>query len=71
MIDLILSGGSGTRFWPLSRIKLPKQFVRLLNNQSLFQLTVNKNASVCNQTLKPAALRLNNVQLPQRNISVS
>ncbi len=61
MIDLILSGGSGTRLWPLSHTYLPKQFVRLFNNQSLFQLTVNRNASVCNQTLKLAALRLNNV----------
>ncbi|HQR83204.1 MAG TPA: sugar phosphate nucleotidyltransferase, partial [Thiotrichales bacterium] len=31
MINILLSGGSGTRLWPLSRTMLPKQFVRLFN----------------------------------------
>ncbi len=44
---MILCGGSGTRLWPLSRTMLPKQFVRLFNNRSLFQDTVLRNQSVC------------------------
>lgn len=51
MINIILSGGSGSRLWPLSRTKLPKQFVRLFDNQSLFQKTLLRNASLCNSTL--------------------
>ncbi|MCI4412117.1 MAG: mannose-1-phosphate guanylyltransferase/mannose-6-phosphate isomerase [Thiotrichales bacterium] len=51
MINILLSGGSGTRLWPLSRSMLPKQFVRLFNGQSLFQQTVARNASVCSRTL--------------------
>lgn len=51
MINLILSGGSGSRLWPLSRTKLPKQFVRLFDNQSLFQKTLLRNASQCSSTL--------------------
>ncbi|WP_040726069.1 mannose-1-phosphate guanylyltransferase/mannose-6-phosphate isomerase [Thiomicrorhabdus sp. Kp2] len=47
MINMILCGGSGTRLWPLSRTMLPKQFVRLFNNRSLFQDTVLRNQSVC------------------------
>jgi mannose-1-phosphate guanylyltransferase len=47
MINIILCGGSGTRLWPLSRTMLPKQFVRLFNNRSLFQDTVLRNQSVC------------------------
>jgi mannose-1-phosphate guanylyltransferase / mannose-6-phosphate isomerase len=31
---VILSGGSGTRLWPLSRAMYPKQFIRFFNNQS-------------------------------------
>lgn len=31
---VILSGGSGTRLWPLSRSMYPKQFIRFFNNQS-------------------------------------
>ncbi|WEJ62525.1 mannose-1-phosphate guanylyltransferase/mannose-6-phosphate isomerase [Thiomicrorhabdus lithotrophica] len=50
MINMILCGGSGTRLWPLSRTMLPKQFVRLFNNRSLFQDTVLRNQSVCSHT---------------------
>lgn len=34
---VILCGGSGTRLWPLSRKSYPKQFVPLLDEQTLFQ----------------------------------
>lgn len=34
---VILSGGSGTRLWPLSRKSFPKQFSAMLGEESLFQ----------------------------------
>ena len=37
---VILSGGSGTRLWPLSRKLYPKQFINLINETSLFQDTI-------------------------------
>lgn len=37
---VVLSGGSGTRLWPLSRQDRPKQFLVLLGERSLFQETV-------------------------------
>ncbi|MDB4229138.1 mannose-1-phosphate guanylyltransferase/mannose-6-phosphate isomerase [Paracoccaceae bacterium] len=37
VIPIILAGGSGTRLWPLSRKSYPKQFSKLVGNQSLFQ----------------------------------
>lgn len=36
----ILAGGSGTRLWPLSRKNLPKQFLSLITEKTLFQDTV-------------------------------
>ncbi len=39
LIPVILSGGSGTRLWPLSRESHPKQFLPLLGDRSLLQLT--------------------------------
>lgn len=39
---LILCGGGGTRLWPRSRNKLPKQFAKLISPQSLFQMTVKR-----------------------------
>jgi mannose-1-phosphate guanylyltransferase/mannose-6-phosphate isomerase len=37
---VILSGGSGSRLWPLSRQNQPKQFLTLIGDRSLFQETV-------------------------------
>lgn len=48
MTNIILCGGSGTRLWPISRTLMPKQFVKLFNNESLFQLTVERNSKICN-----------------------
>ena len=39
MIPVILSGGSGTRLWPLSREAFPKQFLGLLGERSMLQDT--------------------------------
>ncbi len=39
---VILAGGSGTRFWPLSRRDHPKQFLKIINQRSLFQGTIER-----------------------------
>lgn len=43
---VILCGGSGTRLWPLSRKDFPKQFVPLIDNKSLLQLTFERMRAV-------------------------
>jgi len=42
LIPLILSGGSGTRLWPVSRKNLPKQFLVLAGDSTLFQQTLER-----------------------------
>ena len=44
MIPVILSGGSGSRLWPLSRKQFPKQFLALTGEHSLFQQTLQRLA---------------------------
>ncbi|PZP93478.1 MAG: mannose-1-phosphate guanylyltransferase/mannose-6-phosphate isomerase [Variovorax paradoxus] len=39
---VVLSGGSGTRLWPLSREKYPKQLLPLIGEDSLLQATVRR-----------------------------
>ncbi|HWV10411.1 MAG TPA: sugar phosphate nucleotidyltransferase, partial [Pseudomonas sp.] len=58
MIPLILSGGSGSRLWPLSRTHYPKQFLALGEHGSMLQQTVQRLPAhglqaplvVCNET---------------------
>ena len=44
LYPVILSGGSGTRLWPMSRTLYPKQLLRLLGEDSLLQQTVRRVA---------------------------
>ncbi len=39
---VVLSGGSGSRLWPLSRAKYPKQFLPMLGSKSLFTQTLER-----------------------------
>lgn len=39
---VLLAGGSGTRLWPVSRARFPKQFVPLVGDESLFQAAVRR-----------------------------
>jgi mannose-1-phosphate guanylyltransferase/mannose-6-phosphate isomerase len=54
LIPVILCGGSGTRLWPLSRETYPKQFLRLLGEDSLLQQTMKRLS--CVEGLGPAIL---------------
>jgi mannose-1-phosphate guanylyltransferase/mannose-6-phosphate isomerase len=39
---VILAGGSGTRFWPLSRDMLPKQLLRVFGDRTMLEMTVQR-----------------------------
>jgi mannose-1-phosphate guanylyltransferase/mannose-6-phosphate isomerase len=57
LLPVILCGGSGTRLWPLSREKFPKQLLALNGDQTLLQATAQRMAqahdSETGQTLAP------------------
>ncbi|MCZ2156079.1 MAG: mannose-1-phosphate guanylyltransferase, partial [Bryobacterales bacterium] len=67
---LILAGGRGTRFWPRSRKKHPKQMLSIVGEQTMLQQTVERISRivpperivvVTSETLRPEILR----QIPQ------
>ena len=56
---LLLAGGSGSRLWPLSRKSYPKQFSKLLGEESLFQRTAKRFVSSKSLTLTPPLIITN------------
>jgi mannose-1-phosphate guanylyltransferase len=42
MFAVIMAGGSGTRFWPASRDRLPKQFLKITGNRTMFEETLHR-----------------------------
>lgn len=45
ILHVILTGGVGSRLWPLSRQSRPKQYLDIFSNHSLFELAVKRNAA--------------------------
>jgi mannose-1-phosphate guanylyltransferase len=56
-VPVIMAGGSGTRLWPLSRAKHPKQFLPLNSDKTMLQETVQRinglstseSVTICNE----------------------
>ena len=48
---VVLTGGIGSRLWPLSRKSQPKQYLELFDGQSLFEKTVARNQKFSNKTI--------------------
>ena len=73
---LILAGGSGTRFWPLSRNDKPKQLLDLFGTGTLLQQTINRlaglipaeNILILTNSLQVDAVREVASMLPAENI---
>ena len=51
IIHVILTGGVGSRLWPLSRKSQPKQYLELFEGKSLFEMTVARNSHLVNQVM--------------------
>jgi mannose-1-phosphate guanylyltransferase/mannose-6-phosphate isomerase len=59
LIPVVLSGGSGTRLWPLSREKYPKQLLPLTGEDSLLQATVRRMDGLANVEIGPPLIVCN------------
>jgi mannose-1-phosphate guanylyltransferase len=51
IIHVILTGGVGSRLWPLSRKSQPKQYLELFQGKSLFEMTLDRNSHLANQVM--------------------
>lgn len=48
---VILTGGVGSRLWPLSRKSRPKQYLDIFDGKSLFELTVDRNRGIASKVM--------------------
>jgi mannose-1-phosphate guanylyltransferase len=69
IVNVILSGGVGSRLWPLSRKSQPKQYLSLFEGESLFQKTVLRNSGFCDSVLVVGNKA--NFQLSRRDFKTS
>lgn len=51
IVHVVLTGGVGSRLWPLSRKTKPKQYLDLFDGQSLLEMTIDRNRSIANRLL--------------------
>lgn len=51
VVHVILSGGVGSRLWPVSRKSMPKQYIPMFGEKSLFQLTAERNTHLADHVL--------------------
>ncbi|ABQ03391.1 mannose-1-phosphate guanylyltransferase [Flavobacterium johnsoniae] len=51
IIHVILTGGVGSRLWPLSRKSQPKQYLEIFENKSLFEMTVERNNHLADKVM--------------------
>ena len=75
---LIMAGGKGTRFWPLSTEEKPKQFLNLIGSETMIQMTVNRikpiipmeRIFVCTGEMYVDLVKEQLPELPERNIII-
>jgi mannose-1-phosphate guanylyltransferase len=73
---VIMAGGRGERFWPVSREKMPKQLITLLGKRSFLQQAVDRvlplvpleNILIITNAAQAAAVRKQLPKLPSRNV---
>src|SRR5690606_17004858 len=66
IINVILSGGVGSRLWPLSRKSKPQQYLPIFNEKSLFKLTIERNQAICEHVVMVGSVQ--NIDLAKENL---
>lgn len=75
---LIMAGGKGTRFWPLSTEEKPKQFLNLIGEDTMIQMTINRikpiipieRIFVCTCEMYIDLIKEQLPELPEKNIII-
>ncbi|OAI49727.1 hypothetical protein AYO43_02765 [Nitrospira sp. SCGC AG-212-E16] len=69
LYPVIMAGGSGTRFWPLSRQLFPKQLLRIMGDETLIQQTMRR--VICASAPKRVMISTNPAQAESIRVQLS
>lgn len=53
VVPVILAGGIGERFWPMSRSTMPKQLLKIISDKTMIEETIDRIRSICSDGVKP------------------
>lgn len=78
LFAVIMAGGVGSRFWPRSRKNLPKQLLKIFDDQTLIQSTVNRlkplikneNIFIITNKIQANEVKRQLIHIPEKNIIV-
>jgi len=78
MYHIIIAGGSGSRFWPKSRVNNPKQLLKILGDETMIRLTYNRLRKIADadKILVVASEKLSNLihkdipEIPKENFII-
>ena len=71
IIPVILSGGYGTRLWPLSRKQYPKQYLPLTSDNTMLQETILRISTLITSRIQLFYVMLIIVSLLQNSVNKS
>lgn len=66
---VIMAGGKGERFWPLSTKNIPKPFIRLLGNKTMIQMTVERLLTVVPENRIMVVLGVDHLAIAREQLS--
>lgn len=66
---VIMAGGKGERFWPLSKKKVPKPFIRLLATKTMIQMTVERLLKIVPENRIMVVLGAEHLAIAQEQLS--
>lgn len=66
IVNVILSGGVGSRLWPLSRKAKPKQYLNIFDGRSLFELTILRNQDLVSEVMLVGSVE--NIDLAKKSL---
>ena len=66
VVHVVLTGGVGSRLWPLSRKSRPKQYLDIFSGNSLFEHTINRNQKIAQKLIVVG--NVDNIDLSRKSL---